>query len=386
MANNKIFFSQIVWYLFLGIWGGLILLCLWNSVFWLFYGLLFILIAVFIFKKKKISSKVIQGLLYTFIPIILALTFRIFIFEVCAVPSSSMENNLLIGDRIIINKLPYGPRMPRSIVEVPWLHGIFFYLMGNKAYIQKQKLAEKSPFIRLKGFRKLEKNDIIIFESPTKKGELLVKRIVALPGDTLEVRNGQTFINGIKNQSPNLGKQRYNLWIHNAYKAKKILDSLQISYYETKNIQSPKQPLWTAKLTFDEYSVINSNYNIDSIKASKSQAILEDTTWQGDNLWTFSNFGPLIIPKKGDKIKLTGLHKRKMYQQVFTREGTENNSLALILKNNYYFVMGDNRDNSIDSRSFGFIPADHIIGKGTIILFSTNKQNSFLSRFIKYIK
>ena len=108
-----------------------------------------------------------------------SIALRLFVFEIYAIPSSSMEHTLIPGDKVLVNKLLIGPRMPRSPFEIPWVNLVF---MLNKD--AREKIDEKWwPYRRWKGFSKIKHNDIIVFESLVKEDIIFIKRCIALPGD-----------------------------------------------------------------------------------------------------------------------------------------------------------------------------------------------------------
>jgi len=385
--NSKKNVKKAFFYLLIATWFLFVLISLWQKVFWLSIGMTGVLGLFFLFKKIRIKSKYLLGFLYLLFPVILAITLRVFIFEICVVPTGSMEDTLLVGDRVIINKLSLGPRMPRSIVEVPWLHGLFFYLYGNRIYIEKKKETMQKSYRRWKGFKKIKHQDIIIFNSPTEKEKLLIKRVVALPGDTFEIRDGQVIINGIKQESPANSKRNYFLWPKEKLNAKKWLDSLNIKFFEAHNEKQSSHLV--VKLSPKDLAAISKKNYFDSITTAKERRLSRKSLWPQNTSWTYYNFGPVIIPQIGLKIDLSDDKMEKNYEHILDYElqkPLNNYSRRIEIKKNYYFVLGDNRDGSIDSRIFGLVPEDYIIGKGSLILFSSNKKTSLFSRSLKPIK
>ena len=250
--------------------------------------------------------------------LILWLSIRIFVFQVFKIPTSSMNNTLKEGDYILVNKLAYGTRIPITPLALPF----------GTIYSDAIQL----PYLRLLGYSSVNYNDIIVFnfpledELPVDCRQEYVKRCVGLPGDTLQLKKGVVFINQKKNSDPDS-----ILFLYNANHQRILIDS--------------------------------SAYSPDVFPNSSSIK------------WNADYFGPLYIPKKGEHILL---NKKNMFLYKRVISIYENNALVVrndsvfindcyrmtyTFKMNYYFAMGDNRYNSIDSRFWGFVPENHLIGR-----------------------
>jgi signal peptidase I len=246
------------------------------------------------------------------------LLMRTFIFQSYSVPSNSMNNTLKAGDYIFVNKLAYGARIPMTPLTIPF----------SNVYWEGIQL----PYFRTIGYSKIKQQDIVVFNFPLDNGlpidqrQNYVKRCIAVAGDTLEINKGVVFIN-----NKALIEAKNTLFQVDADKNRILVDS---------NVYSP--------------AVFPNNADVK---------------------WNIDYFGPLYIPKKGDSIVLTK-NNLLFYKRII--ENFEHNKLAIIndsifinvqpikyyhFKMNYYFMMGDNRNNSIDSRFWGFVPEDHIIGR-----------------------
>ncbi|NMC34477.1 MAG: signal peptidase I [Veillonellaceae bacterium] len=288
---------------------------------------------IMIKKTRKYLSIVISILLV----ILISLTIKIFIFEIYDIKSSSMEYTLLEGDKILVNKLVYGPKVPSSIEEIPWLN-----LFCPQHAKHKQNL-----YRRINGLSKVQNGDIVVFLHPYNNAKgILIKRCIGLPGDTIEVRNGKIFINNyIFNDS-------------------KYINPLPAVDSNLINIHIP-----------DKHTFLN----------------------EVNQSWTNDNFGPIIIPFEGMSINFT-LENIRMYKKAigFSEnniikehngkiylEGIETTKYTFL--KNFYFMIGDNRNISIDSRDWGFVPEENLIGKASIILFSNNKDGVNIGRFFKFI-
>jgi signal peptidase I len=241
--------------------------------------------------------------------LLLWLFVRIFIFQSFQIPSSSMHPTLIEGDHIFVNKLAYGARIPITPLSLPM----------SETYLDWIQI----PYLRLPGFSSVKHDDIIVFNYPMdddlpideRKG--YVKRCVGLPGDTIKIKKGITAING---------KDEIT-----SFKPIRAMDS---------SIYSPA--------CFPNDARIK---------------------------WNPDNFGPLYIPKKGESIVLNKknilLYKRVIEKYEGNILKIKNDSVFInehyrvtySFKMNYYFAMGDNRSNSVDSRFWGFVPESHLIGR-----------------------
>jgi signal peptidase I len=262
--------------------------------------------------------------------------------EIFTIPSGSMENTLLPGDKIIVNKLVYGPCMPDSPYDIPWVNLIWLLKMNASTNIDSSYWG----YHRLNGFSQIKKGDVMVFVNPIvkMKTNIFVKRCVALPGDTLIIKNGQVKINGQLQSNPDMSKYAYPI------KADNI-----------------GQERWVYP---------------------------KDSMFQ----WTIDNYGPLVIPKKGMTIPLNRYYYllyertiRKIEQQEIKQKNSQyyiKDSLIThyTFRHDYYFMMGDNRNNTVDSREWGFIPEDNIVGKAGLVLFSNNKERIKWNRLLKKIK
>jgi signal peptidase I len=294
---------------------------------------------------------------------------RTFIAQSVYIHTGSMHQTLLEGDNILVNKLAYGPRLPVTLLSWPW---------------QLQL-----PCIRIPGYTAVRRNDVIVFnlpmatDLPVDQHPQYVKRCVALPGDTLSIREGKIMING-----------------------KSIAENANVLYrYTVVTTGVPIDTSITAQLEGDdtgnryaqnEFVFFLSEENADSIKHLKNVVSVEKDKTQPNAYspkvypnsssvkWNIDNFGPLYIPKKGSTIKLDAVNRilyQKLIEQYEKDRITVRNDSAFIngkytsdyiFKMNYYFAMGDNRYNSVDSRFWGLIPEDHLIGKASYILVSSS--------------
>ncbi|WP_313029146.1 signal peptidase I [Soonwooa sp.] len=350
--------------------------------------------------------------------VVFATIIHVFITQPFGIPTGSMERTLLVGDFLFVNKLNYGYRMPMRPVALPFLQGTIFDTgqKGNpkddpKSYVEAVKL----PYLRLPGWEKPEKNDIVVFNYPddsvhiaTDRKDPYVKRLVAVGGDVVEFRAGRLFINGkpefVKGdqevQHKYIVRSASQLDIPGLYKTfgflpvvegqddkgfvyqfqgltDKIRDEIkQIPGVESVDEDVMKQGL--ASLAYYKYATdATGNYMRDAngypVPASRIDST--NSIFPVNKPWNQDWYGPLTIPKKGDVINLTqdnypeyqrliGVYEHNKLENKngkFFINGKETNQYTV--QQDYYFMIGDNRDASLDARFFGFVPEENLVGK-----------------------
>ena len=291
---------------------------------------------------------------------------RLFLFQVYTVPTDSMNNTYFDGDKIVVNKISYGSRLPITPLSI--------HIGDTKKYLDWISI----PYFRIFGYSKIHHNDVIAFNLPTEfqfpidERKESVKRCIALPGDIITIKKGDVYINNnIQNELTALK------WFSVKYN-QLIIDTLTIKQYI---------PLFTnSSITSGETDVFISQSSANSILKCKGiisiQKKYESTEKYSPTFfpnasiikWNPDNFGPYYIPKKGQLISLTKnailLYSYLIEKHENNTLGTRNDSVFIngsyakyyAFKMDYYFCIGDNRYNSIDSRYWGLIPENHIIG------------------------
>ncbi len=320
-------------------------------------------------------------------------------FQPFVIPTSSLENTLLVGDYLFVSKLHYGPRLPMTTIQVPMLHDTV-PVIKVRSYLKRPQL----PYMRLPGFQKLKRNDLVVFNwpadtvhqffkaekgvrKPIDKKSHYVKRCVGLPGDTLEVRAGILYINGHPASYPDRTELKHDYIIKtkkglhfSRRQLRRLFDKYHV--YEWNAI---KDGYW-ANLTAKAAEALKTFPETDTVYMAL------DTTkgrmFGHPEKWSMDYFGPIYIPRKGDKVVLTRenypLYKKLLeeyetgqpltYNKVEWRNGSVYINGKPVkeytFKQNYYWMMGDNRSHSEDSRFWGFVPWTHIVGKPVFIWFS----------------
>ena len=299
----------------------------------------------------------------------------------------------MAGDKILVNKLLYGARLPTSPYDIPWFNVLYHF---------KRSYAKNSPIVnwkyrRLKGFSNCKKNDIVVFNLPN-EDKILIKRCIALPGDTLLIDRSIIYINRNKQDYPNSIKLRYEIYPILTLSLQELF--ADIAFHNCTNETQIGRNRNCTDLDNNELHRLNKVSGIDSIKRyyEFNPIMVERSVGNIELNWSVDNYGPLIIPKKGTKIKLNHENYVKYKKTIKFGENLDmtfrNDSFFIddrykeyyTFQSNYYFLMGDNRYNSMDSRYIGMIPEELLIGQTRRILFSNTNGRLFWKRLFKRIK
>lgn len=353
--------------------------------------------------------------------VIAATLIRWTIMEAYTIPTPSMENSLLVGDFLFVSKFHYGTRTPATPIQVPLTHQKIWFT-EIPSYVEWVKL----PQFRLPGFTSVKRGDVVVFNVPrdeennfmiydTTKWKYFpvdlktnyIKRCVAVAGDTFEIRNKELFANGIAEPQPPESRFQYRVVasdeINERNFEKMELDPDDLQYQGRNDLG---QAEYVMHLTQDNKEKIKDFpfiISIQDIPASREYGA--DLFPFNDSLnWTADNYGPIVIPAKGMKIDIN--ESTLSFYGMVIKDYEQNEKVNIsggkltidgkqvreyTFKQDYYFMMGDNRNNSLDSRYWGFVPEDHIVGKGFFIWLSLDQYGSFLnrirwSRFFKPIR
>ncbi len=324
------------------------------------------------------------------------------------IPTSSLEKSLLIGDFLFVSKFHYGARVPMTTVAAPMVHDSL-PIIHTKSYLNKPQL----PYFRLPGFEDIKRNEIVVFNWPTDtvrffrdhskihvdkpidKKSNYVKRCVGVPGDSLEIKDGYIFINGKQTVLPDRAKPQYI--------NKVVTDGQQLSTATLKRYNvtegSFQGDYYMLNLTDKNAKRLANNPLIKSVtKQITPNGNFDKSIFPHNNQypWSVDNYGPIYIPEAGKTVDLNlktlPLYKRiiKVYEHNnLTVNGDEifiNGKLATTytFKENYYWMMGDNRHNSEDARYWGYVPFDHVVGKPVFIWFSWDTNGQGLANKIRW--
>ncbi|MBR5102972.1 MAG: signal peptidase I [Muribaculaceae bacterium] len=395
------------------------------------------------YSKNK-TTRVVMGwvdaIAYALVFVYLIFTF---IGQNYQIPSSSLEKSLLTGDYLWVNKFIYGPRIPQTPLHFPLAQNTM-PLVGGKSYIEKPQL----PYNRLAGLRNVERFDIVVFNYPAgdtvvtkvnnpdyynlcKKygketllnneqefGKLMwrpvdrrdayVKRTIGLPGERIKIIDGLIYINGKPLREPENMQFNYIIQTNGTEISEEIFDELEIS--EEAQTMAPVQHdmngnlYYILPLTKQMKQELQSNSwvtNIERLPDNDDDAEYTYPLWRNYG-WTHNNYATdvnkqgLWIPKKGVTLELTEYNLPLYERCIKNYEGNDlevkdgkifingQPATSYTFKMDYYWMMGDNRDNSSDSRYWGFVPEDHIIGAPMFVIVSFDKDKPFFGGKIRW--
>ncbi len=427
------------------------------------------------FRKKYIPAKREAGREWAdaiFFAFVVAYLIRMFQLEPYKIPTSSMEDSMLVGDFLFVSKMNYGPRFPITPVAFPLVHQDLF---GAQAYTDVIQL----PYMRLPGFQSIKRNDPVVFnvpwdfydqtERPVDKMQNYVKRCVGLPGDVLEIKDGKLIINGEKAYEP--PKMLHNYYI--TFKANSDIpnDETLTKEYDIYDFLLLDARTYRMAVSTDDIERLKKDFQIELVRIQNSPGtgnhfsadgvkefnakikmkagqklsddeirklgisyseplsadlqylhVLMDEKWMEpakfaeipkidsirrswqlnsprnnafpDNMsvypWNKDYFGPVLLPKRGQKVKIDSKNFYFYDRAIRIYEGNSDFELRgstpylggqpileYEFKFDYYWMMGDNRDNSLDSRFWGYVPENYIVGKPLFVFFSIQYQKTY---------
>ena len=341
-------------------------------------------------KKKSHIREWTEAVVVAFLGVLIL---KAIVFEPFAIPSDSMSGTLMAGDYVVVNKLRFGARLPITPLTVPFTHQTIFGVQSYSDILQW-------PYMRIPGYAEIERNDVIVFnfpaedefpmdgrpnEYPTDHKTHFIKRCIAIPGDSITIKDKVVYINGKELPAP--VKAVFNFVIKADTSKKDSLDFKQ--YGMVRESQQGKYAYYTITLRQSTADSLKLNPNIISVEPELSPSGSYDETvfpHEEKLSWNLDNFGPLVVPKEGMTITLhtdsLSLWERIIVNYEHNELSVNGDSVYIngkyaktyTFKMNYYFVMGDNRHFSMDSRYWGFVPEDHIVGVATTILFSYDRN------------
>ncbi|MFZ9503551.1 MAG: signal peptidase I [Cyclobacteriaceae bacterium] len=353
--------------------------------------------------------------------VIAATLIRWTIMEAYTIPTPSMENSLLVGDFLFVSKFHYGTRTPATPLQVPLTHQKIWFTEAP-SYVEWIKL----PQFRLPGLTTIKRGDVVVFNVPrdeennfmiydTTKWKYFpvdlktnyIKRCVAVAGDTFEIRDKVLYANNLAQDQPPQSRYQYRVVasdeINERNFEKMELDPDDLTYQGRNDLGQAEYVMHLTQENKEKIKSFPFIVSINDISATKEFGSQLFPFIDSLN-WTVDNYGPLVVPAKGMKITINdstlAFYGMAIKDYEYNRNVTISGGKLFMygsevkeytFKQDYYFMMGDNRNNSLDSRYWGFVPEDHIVGKGFFIWLSLDQYGTWLnkirwSRFLKPIK
>lgn len=381
-------------------------------------------------KKKSFIREWVDAAVFA---IVAASIIRIFLVEAYTIPTGSMEGSLLVNDYLFVSKVSYGARTPMTPLAVPLVHNTLPFF-NCKSYTELVQWG----YHRLPGFGHIERNDVVVFNfpagdtvalevqqdqdyysllrnynndrafvknnftvlsRPVDKKENYIKRCVGIPGDTIEVRGGYLYVgNKLSKQYPH-AKMTYTIATNGQVSLDEFVEEQDMNPEELN--YDPNSKMYIANLSNDQVAAIKKMNGVIAIAPfvldkndTRDNAFPNDTA---NFKWNRDFYGPFIVPKAGQQVTLS-LQNIALYQRIIANY--EHNSLDIkdgkifingketttyTFQMNYYWMMGDNRHNSADSRYFGFVPDDHIVGKAWFVWLSFGNKGIRWNRLFRSI-
>jgi len=362
--------------------------------------------------------------------VVAATLIRTFVFEAYVIPTESMEKTLLVNDFLFVDKVTYGARIPQTPISFPFVHNTLPMAPTTPSYLKWIQLDYK----RLPSIRNIQRNDVVVFNFPAgdtiinlpefgskipyydvlrspeyngnreklqadypilvhpmDKTDNYIKRCVAIPGDVLEIKNGVLWVNQAPALVTTAAQTEYVVETNGQNIPEDFInETIGINTTEATadfSLIEGAANTFRINMTAEAAEKVKQLPQVKSVKLFVDQNI--GYTFPNDIVhfpWTIDNFGPIRIPKKGDVINLND-STIEIYRRLIS--SYEHNSLDKVngqyiingkpattytIQQDYYWMMGDNRHRSQDSRFWGFVPETHIVGKAALIWFSYDKS------------
>lgn len=352
--------------------------------------------------KKSGGREWVESIIFA---VFAAAFIRMFLIEMYKIPTSSMEGSLLVGDFLCVSKVHYGMRTPMTIAMIPLLHNRIPFI-NKESYWEKPSL----PYFRLPKLQTIKRNNPVVFNypegdsvfitpartfgvydlhrqnqpvgnreiitRPMDKMDHYIKRCLAIPGDSLQIIDRQVYINGEPGVNPSNMQFAYYVQSQGTPLNRRALEEWGV------NLSDSRDPVYM--LNAEQVAKIEGMGNTTVTPYEHTSRPLYPYDPKINDGWTVDNYGPIYIPKEGVTTPLN-MDNIAFYKRVI--QSYEHNDLEIrgndilingevatsyTFKMDYYWMMGDNRHNSEDSRVWGYVPADHVVGKPLFIWFSTS--------------
>lgn len=372
-------------------------------------------------KKKTKSREWFDAIVFA---VIAATVIRVFFIEAYTIPTESMEKSLLVGDFLFVSKVNYGARIPMTPVAFPFAHHTM-PVTGTKAYYD----GIQWKYRRLPGIQDIKRNDVVVFNfpegdtvalevqdrdyyglvralgheavntqytvtsRPVDKRENYIKRCIGISGDVMSMSNGLVSVNGKPEPMKSTGQMDYLVKFKSADVNFQLFEDM--GFVIGKQITAISQDTYNFNATpelMDEVKKLDFVSSVTMHTAAPGAAEPDLFPQNPQLKWNVDNWGPIRIPKKGWTVKLDSLSMPFYKRCIEIYEGNKleksgngwlingQKADSYTFKMNYYWMMGDNRHNSLDSRYWGFVPEDHVVGKALFIWMSYNTDGSFFSK------
>jgi signal peptidase I len=370
-------------------------------------------------KKKTKTREWVDAIVFA---VVAATIIRVFFIEAYTIPSGSMERSLLVGDFLFVSKVNYGARVPMTPVAFPFAHHTM-PVTGTKAYWDGVQWKYK----RLPGFQDIKRNDVVVFNfpegdtavlerqddnyyqmqlrgetkesihggfnvvsRPVDKRENFIKRCVAIAGDTISMKNGLAIVNG--KPEPLVGTGGFG------YHVEFTTPDINLGMFKDMGLEGTATALPNVYRFEGTPDLMKELKKSPYVKSITEELVAEDEAdilifpHDKNRKWNLDNFGPIIVPKKGWTVSLDSLTMPLYERSIRVYEGNKlekvgndwilngKKATSYTFKMDYYWMMGDNRHQSADSRYWGFVPEDHIVGKALFIWMSLDGNGSFLNK------